>query len=178
MEKSKPEKMKEKEEKMQSKKNKLATQLKGVAKKTATATAMIAAMMVVGCQTADPASRSNQAAYGDQEPNIEINGSSNTVTVTITIGDGVYASADGGGDTQSNTPTQTTDVRPDIKAAVGAGATASGAAGNNPDFMSIAVQAVYGWLGSNKGVTLTDSEKAAATAAATAACKDGNCAPK
>jgi hypothetical protein len=177
MAKSIKEEMKENKEKMKAKKQTMKDRLKGVTKTAATAATLIAVMLFAGCQTADPASRSNTATYGDLEPRITINGSSNYVHVAMTIGDGVIASADGGGDTQSNTPTQTTDVRPDIKAAVGAGATASGAAGNNPDFMSTAVQAVYGWLGANKGVTLTDSEKAAATAAATAACADGNCTP-
>jgi hypothetical protein len=173
--KPKAEKMVEKAERMKDKAVKLAAKLKGPAKGAATATAMLAVILFVGCQTADPASRSNNATYGDFEPRVTVNGSSNVVSVVVTVGDGVYASADGGGDTQSNTPTQTTDVKPDIKAAVGAGATASGAAGNNPDFMSNAVNAVYGWLGLNKGVTLTDSEKAAATAAAKAACTDGSC---
>ena len=158
---------------MKEMKAKLQGKLKGTA--TSVVCLMVISMMMVGCQTADPASRSNDASYGDLEPRVTVNGSSNYINVAITIGDGVLASADGGGDTQSNTPTQTTDVKPDIKAAVGAGATASGAAGNNPEFMSTAVQAVYGWLGANKGVTLTDSEKASATAAATAACADGNC---
>ena len=173
MKKPKPDKLKEKEEKMKIKENKLAAQLKGVVKTAATATALVAVMMLSGCQTTDPASRSNRAEYGDICPHIDINGSSNVVSVTNIVGDGVYASADGGGDSQATTPTQTTDVKPDIKAAVGAGATASGAAGNNPEMITSFIGMVSGWLSANKGVTLTEPEKASLTAA----CSDGSCAP-
>jgi hypothetical protein len=176
-EKSKVEKMMEKTERMKDKAVKFASKLKAPVKGTASATAILCMVLLSGCQDTIPSARSNQAGYGDFEPSIVLNGSSNSVTLNITIGDGVYADASGGGDSQATTPTQTTDVKPDIKAAVGAGATASGAAGNNPDFMSNAVNAVYGWLGLNKGVTLTDAEKASATAAAKAACTDGSCAP-
>ena len=121
MKKSKPDKMKEKQEKMKAKALKLATQLKGVTK-TATAVALIAILgMVTGCQDTTPASRSNTASYGDMEPSIVVNGSSNTVYVTITIGDGVYADASGGGDSQATTPTQTTDTKPETAVTVGAG---------------------------------------------------------
>ncbi len=175
-EKSKPAKMAEKEEKMKQKASKLASKLKGVGKAVTSATVLLAIVLFAGCQNLTPASRANDASYGDQEPSLVINGSSNTVTFTVTIGDGIYADASGGGDSQTSSPVQTTDIKPDIKAAVGAGATASGAAGNNPDFMSTAANALFGWLGVNKGVTLTDTEKAAATAAAKAACTDGSCA--
>jgi hypothetical protein len=174
--KPKTDKMLEKAEKMKDKAVKFASKLKGPAKGAASATAILAMVLLAGCQETIPSARSNQAGYGDFEPSIVLNGSSNNVTLNITIGDGVYADASGGGDSQTASPVQTTDVKPDIKAAVGAGATASGAAGNNPDFMSNAVNAVYGWLGLNKGVTLTDAEKASATAAAKAACTDGSCA--
>jgi len=173
MSKSKPEKMKDKEIKMKAKKNKLTARLKGVAKTTAAASALIAVMMLSACQTTDPASRSNRAEYGDICPRIDINGSSNVVSVTNIVGDGVYASADGGGDSQATTPTQTTDVKPDIKAAVGAGATASGAAGNNPEMITSFISMVSGWLSTNKGVNLSDTEKASLSAA----CADGSCAP-
>jgi hypothetical protein len=173
MKKTKPDKMKEKEEKMKAKENKLAAQLKGVSKAVATATTILAMVILAGCQNTDPASRSNKAEYGDIAPRIVIEGCSNVVSVTNIVGDGVYASADGGGDSQATTPTQTTDVKPDIKAAVGAGSTASGAAGNNPDMISNFVNMFSGWLGANKGVILTAPEKAALTAA----CSDGSCSP-
>lgn len=122
--KSKPAKMQEKENKMKMKKAKLAMKLKGVA------VAIGLLVFVSGCQTADPASRSNKAEYGDIIPKISIEGTSNVVHVTITIGDGVYASADGGGDTQSNTPTQTTDTKPEV--AVGLGGSSVGTGGKKP----------------------------------------------
>jgi hypothetical protein len=173
MKKSKTEKMKEKEAKMKDKANKLSTQLKGVSKAVATATTLLAMAILAGCQNTDPASRSNKAEYGDIAPRIVIEGCSNVVSVTNIVGDGVYASADGGGDSQATSPTQTTDVKPDIKVAVGAGSTASGAAGNNPDMISNFVNMFSGWLGTNKGVTLTEPEKASLSAA----CADGSCAP-
>jgi hypothetical protein len=173
MKKPKPDKLKEKEEKMKTKQNKLAAQLKGVSKAVATATTILAMVILAGCQNTDPASRSNKAEYGDIAPRIVIEGCSNVVSVTNIVGDGVYASADGGGDSQATTPTQTTDVKPDIKAAVGAGATASGAAGNNPEMITSFISMVSGWLSANKGVTLTEPEKASLTAA----CADGSCAP-
>jgi hypothetical protein len=173
MKKSKPAKMQEKEAKMKKKENKLLKQLTGVATKVATATAMLALMLLAGCQDTNPASRSNEAGYGDFEPSVVINGSSNSVTVRVAVGDGVYAKADGGGDSQATTPTQTTDVKPDIKAAVGAGATASGAAGNNPEMITGFISMVSGWLSANKGVNLSETEKASLSAA----CADGSCAP-
>ena len=126
MAKSIKEEMKEKKEKMKAKKESMKARLKGVSKTVATAAPLIAIMLFAGCQTADPASRSNTATYGDFEPRITINGSSNCVHVVVTIGDGVIASADGGGDTQSNTPTQTTDTKPEVAVGVGGGSAGTG----------------------------------------------------
>jgi hypothetical protein len=128
MSKTKPEKMKEKETKMKTKKQKLAQKLKGVTKAFATATALLVIALATGCQNADPASRSNRAEYGSFEPYIVIEGNSNTVHVTIRVGDGVYASADGGGDSLENTPTQTTDTKPEVAVGVGGGTAGTGSA--------------------------------------------------
>ena len=124
--KSKPAKMQEKEEKMKEKKDKLARKLKGAA--------VVAGLLVfvTGCQNADPASRSNHAEYGDLEPRIVIEGCHNTVHVTIKIGDGLYASADGGGDEQTNSPTQTTDTKPEVAVGVGGGSAGTGGKAANP----------------------------------------------
>lgn len=167
--KPKPAKMQEKEEKMQQKKDKLQQKLKGVAVSTAT---VVALLIMAGCQTADPASRSNNATYGDQEPRVTINGSSNYVHLAITIGDGVYASADGGGDTQSNTPTQTTDTKPEV--AVGVGGGSAGTGGGSPtagltDKLMAALKST--------GI-LTESNTKEVKAAVDAACADGSCAQK
>ena len=121
--KSKPAKMQGKEEKMKAKRQKLVQKLKGVVG-VAVAVALMA--FVTGCQNADPASRSNHAEYGDMAPKIVIEGCHNTVNVTIKIGDGLYASADGGGDQQENTPTQTTDTKPEVAVGVGGGSAGTG----------------------------------------------------
>ncbi len=124
--KSKPAKMQEKEEKMKEKSKKLAMKLKGAA----VAVGLMA--FVTGCQNADPASRSNHTQYGDLEPRIVIEGCHNTVNVTIKIGDGLYASADGGGDEQTNSPTQTTDTKPEVAVGVGGGSAGTGGSTPNP----------------------------------------------
>jgi hypothetical protein len=127
--KSKPAKMQGKEEKMKAKKDKLAMKLKGV---VGVAVAMALMAFVTGCQNADPASRSNHTQYGDLEPRIVIEGCHNTVNVTIKIGDGLYASADGGGDAQTNSPTQTTDTKPEVAVGVGGGSAGTGGSTPNP----------------------------------------------
>jgi len=127
MNKTKPDKMKEKQTKMKEKKEKLAQKLRGAVKTVATATALLVILGVVtGCQNTKPASRSNEATYGDLKPNIVVNGSSNTVYITIDIGDGVYADASGGGDSQDTTPTQTTDTKPEVAVGVGGGSAGTG----------------------------------------------------
>ena len=154
---------------MKAKSGKLATQLKGAVTKVATATAMLALVLMAGCQTADPASRSNNATYGDFMPKIAIDGSSNTVTVAITVGDGVYASADGGGDTQSNTPTQTTDTKPEVAVGVGGGSAGTGGGSQESGLTAKLWNALKAYIPAG-------SETAAKTAIESA-CADGNCAP-
>lgn len=99
--------------------------LKG-AKKCAVALLSLASLLSLcgGCMDTNPASRQNSNAFGDIEPAVKVvigeGAVSNTVavTVTTTLGDGVLASADSAGstDTQTVTPTQTTDVKPKIDA--------------------------------------------------------------
>jgi len=168
--KSKPAKMQEKEEKMNAKKEKLAMKLKG---KVAVAGAVAClAVLLAGCQTADPASRSNQAGYGDFIPKINIEGASNVVNVAITVGDGVYASADGGGDKLTNTPTQTTDTKPEVAVGVGGGSAGTGGGSPTSGLTDTILNALKG-LG-----LVTGSNEAAVKTAVDAACTDGNCAPK
>jgi hypothetical protein len=170
MAKSQADKMKEKKDKMKTKKENLKAKLKG---KVAVAGAVAClAVLLAGCQTADPASRSNEAAYGDLEPRITINGSSNTVSFTMTIGDGVLASADGGGDTQSNTPTQTTDTKPEVAVGVGGGSAGTGGGSPTSGLTDTILNALRG-LG-----LVTDSNTKEVKAAVDAACTDGSCAPK
>jgi hypothetical protein len=89
---------------------------------------MLAFALITGCQETQPASRSNTATYGELEPSIVVNGSSNVVYIAITIGDGVYADASGGGDSQATTPTQTTDTKPEVAVGVGGGSAGTGSA--------------------------------------------------
>ena len=127
-----------------------------------------AVMGVVGCQTADPASRSNRVAYRDIY--VTVNGASNYVHQAV--GDGLYASADGGGDTQSNTPTQTTDTKPEVAVGVGGGSAGTGGAkptsGLTEEVLS-ALTKFTGILGGNGG------KLTAAEANAIKECVDWNC---
>lgn len=173
MNKSKPEKMKEKEEKMKEKKAKLERKLKGAAKAVATATALLALALVTGCQDTVPSARSNQAGYGDFEPSVVINGSSNTVNLAVTVGDGIYATADGGGDSQATTPTQTTDVKPEVAVGVGGGSAGTGGGSQETGPTAAVLNALKGL-----GNLITPQNEKAVTEAVKSACKDGNCAPK
>jgi hypothetical protein len=103
------------------------------------------------------------------EPSIVVNGSSNTVYVTIDIGDGVYADASGGGDTQETTPTQTTDTKPEVAVGVGGGSAGTGGGSQESGLTAKLWSAL-------KGIIPAGSEAAAKTAIE-AACADGNCAP-
>jgi hypothetical protein len=135
-------------------------------KLTMTAAILIAAGLLAGCQTADPASRSNRSQYRDIYA--DVTGTSNTVS--ISVGDGLYASADGGGDKQSNSPVQTTDTKPEVAVGVGGGSAGTGAAAPQSGLTEKIVAALSGWLGESKGISLTPAETAAA-----AACVDGAC---
>ena len=81
----------------------------------------LALTLALGCQSADPKSRSSRTSYGD----IIVANSSN---VTLTIGDGSLLSADGGGDATTASPVQTTDTKPELAVALpGASAGTGGA---------------------------------------------------
>jgi len=121
---------------------------------------MLAVAALAGCQSADPASRSNRTAYRD----IYVSDSSN---VTLKVGDGLYASADGGGDSQRNTPTQTTDVKPEVAAAWGGASAGTGGARPTAGLTAAALAA---WDKLTGGGKLTAGE-----AQAIRDCVDGNC---
>lgn len=126
---------------------------------------LAAAALIGGCQTADPASRSNRTAYRDIR--VDVNGCSNTVNMTV--GDGLYASADGGGDTQSNTPTQTTDTKPEVAVGVGGGSAGTGGASPQSGLTDKIVAALK-----SAGI-IGDGETEAAAKAVSDACADGSC---
>jgi hypothetical protein len=111
------------------------------------------ALAIAGCQTVDPSARSNRTSYRDIY--VTVNGSSNTVTQTV--GDGLYADASGGGDSNANTPTQTTDIRPEVAAAWAGGSAGTGGAKPSSGIAGEALNKLMGILGGSGG-TLTPVE--------------------
>jgi len=132
------------------------------------ASALIASTLLSGCQTADPASRSNRTSYRDIRA--EINGTSNTLT--ITVGDGLYASADGGGDAMEATATQTTDTKPEVAVGVGGGSAGTGGAAPQSGIVGAALEKLMGILG---GTAAPGTKLTADEAAAISDCADGLC---
>jgi hypothetical protein len=176
---SKPQKLADKRAKAAAKKARLAAKLKkgktamknrAVTTTTATASVLFAVLALTGCQTADPASRSNRAAYRDIYA--EVRGVSNTVC--ITVGDGLYASADGGGDKQDSAATQTTDTRPEVAVGVGGGSAGTGGAAPQSGIVGDALKKLMSIVGGTapEGTKLTAEEAAAVTACANGACAD------
>lgn len=176
---SKPQKLADKRAKAAAKKARLAAKLKkgktamknrAVTTTTATASVLFAVLALAGCQTADPASRSNRAAYRDIYA--EVRGESNTVC--ITVGDGLYASADGGGDRQDSAATQTTDTRPEVAVGVGGGSAGTGGAAPQSGIVGDALKKLMSIVGGTapEGTKLTAEEAAAVTACANGACAD------
>ncbi|HRR33126.1 MAG TPA: hypothetical protein P5026_03430 [Kiritimatiellia bacterium] len=136
----------------------------------ASALILSASTLLSGCQTADPASRSNRTSYRDIRA--EINGCSNSLT--ITVGDGLYASADGGGDAIENTPTQTTDTKPEVAVGVGGGSAGTGAATPSSGIVGAALEKLMSILGGTAapGTKLTPGEAAAISDCASGLCSD------
>jgi len=126
---------------------------------------LVSMVLFAGCQTADPSSRSNRADVGGVQ--VTVNGNHNTTYVDI--GDLLTADASGGGDTQSNTPTLSTDVTTKAAAAWGASSAANeGSPGQSGDFISSVGKLIRIFNGS--GETLDANE-----AAAVRECVDGAC---
>jgi hypothetical protein len=130
----------------------------------------VSALIFAGCQTADPASRSNRTSYRDIRA--EINGCSNSLT--ITVGDGLYASADGGGDAMEATATQTTDTKPEVAVGVGGGSAGTGGAAPQSGIVGAALEKLMGILGGTAapGTKLTAEEAAAISDCASGLCSD------
>lgn len=96
--------------------------LKGAKKCAALAAALGVAAALAGCASANPASRANESGVEDVSPVVKVvleNSSSNTVSIVLknTIGDGVLASADSAGstETQTATPTLSIPIRVDAR---------------------------------------------------------------
>lgn len=136
----------------------------------ASALILSASTLLSGCQTADPASRSNRTSYRDIRA--EINGTSNTLT--ITVGDGLYASADGGGDALENTPTQTTDTKPEVAVGVGGGSAGTGGAAPQSGIVGAALEKLMSILGGTApaGTKLSTEEAAAINDCVGGLCSD------
>ncbi len=130
----------------------------------------VSALIFAGCQTADPASRSNRTSYRDIRA--EINGCSNSLT--ITVGDGLYASADGGGDAMEATATQTTDTKPEVAVGVGGGSAGTGGAAPQSGIVGAALEKLMSILGGTAapGTKLTADEAAAISDCASGLCSD------
>lgn len=158
---------------------KLASKVK--AGKSAAAAALFLCAALCGCMDTNPASRSNSNRFGDVEPGVKIvigeGACSNVVSVTVpvTIGDGVLASADSKGSTETQTATPTLDVRTKVDARYNdAVAGATSASKVVLDSIGDGVTAVLDMMQNKQSgtvkVTKTDGT------AATVVCKDGQCA--
>lgn len=171
--------MKEKIEAKKAKaKGKLAAKVKA---RKAAAVAMFLCAALCGCMDTNPASRSNSNRLGDVEPGVKIvigeGACSNVVSVTVpvTIGDGVLASADSKGSTETQTATPTLDVRTKVDARYNdalAGATAA----------SMDVLETLTPAGANAVLKLMNSKETGTVdvvktdgTTATVKCEDGQC---
>lgn len=169
--------MKEKMKAMKSAvKDKVCGKLKGecknamaakTCKKMAGMSASVAVILAIcGCQQLIPATRSNHTSYDDL---VRIEAGGHVDSISITIGDGTLASADGGGDSQSNTPTQT--ISPQTQLSYGIG---TGGGSTWGDFFG-SMATLFGYKGAAAASTATPAATAT-PATATADCVGGNCA--
>ena len=128
-----------------------------------------AASLCGGCATSDPASRATSATYGDIV--VKADNSSN-VTVRVTLGDGAIASADSSGSTETMTatPTNTTDIKPDVDVNTTGGRTA----GVLETAVSAGASALVGALKGSETATAST----ATNSAASGECADGSCEAK
>lgn len=160
-------------------KEKVKGKLKG--RKCAVAAALFLCAALCGCMDTNPASRANSNRFGDVEPGVKVvigeNACSNTVSVTVpvTIGDGVLASADSAGSTETQTATPTLDVRTKVDAryndaVAGATSASKGVLDSIGDGVTAVLDMMQNKQSGTVKVTKTDGT------AATVECKDGQCA--
>ena len=128
----------------------------------------VLALLLAGCQSADPASRSNRTQYRDIVAHIQ--GSTNAIN--LTIGDGLYASADGGGDALDNTATQTTDTKPEVAVGLGGGSAGTGGATPSSGIVGAALEKLMSILSGQSATPLTPAEAQAITDCVGANCTD------
>jgi len=114
-----------------------------------------------------PASRSNDTRYGTIGPVVK----GNNNTVHVTVGDGTVSDASGGGDTQTSTPTQTNDIRPEVAVGVGGSSAGTGNAKPGGNILESGLNKLAGLLSGKTDVPKLTKEEADAIKA----CVDGNC---
>ena len=158
-----------KKEKIAAKKEKIAAKCGKRAAKCAVVLIALA-FVLAGCATADPSSRSTSGEYGDTEPTVKVvfeKGSSNntaTITMPITLGDAAVASADSSGSTETQTasPTNTTDIKPKTDV--------NTTGGRSAGVLETAIQAGAKWLTSpGESASCKDGS------CSDGSCKDGSC---
>lgn len=154
-------------------KGKVAGSLKGSASKIVALALLPFALLLLGygCMGTTPSARSNTSSY---EKMFSVKaGDKAVVTLNVTLGDGLLASADGGGDTQTATPTQTTDVTPSAAVAWGASNASVGSSGTataQQGLLEKGLEKLRAILTGKTGVALDADE-----AKAVRDCVDGNC---
>lgn len=137
--------------------------------------------LCAGCMDTNPASRANDNRVGDIEPTVKVvieqGAISNTVAVTmpITLGDGLIASADSAGSTETQTATPTLDIRTKIDAryndALAAASTTS--KGVIESLTEAGANKVLSLMADKSTGTVEVQKKDGTTA--TVECKDGQC---
>lgn len=167
-------------EKVKGKAKALKEKLKG-AKTSAALVAALVATVLCGCLDTNPASRANDNRVGDIEPTVKVvieqGAISNTVAVTmpITLGDGLIASADSAGSTETQTATPTLDIRTKIDAryndALAAASTTS--KGVIESLTEASANKVLSLMADKSTGTIEVQKKDGTTA--TVECKDGQC---
>lgn len=162
-------------------KDKLAAKVKAKGGKCAALAALVAfACVLSGCMDTNPASRANSNRFGDVEPGVKVvigeYACSNTVSVTVpvTIGDGVLASADSAGSTETQTATPTLDIRTKIDARYndaisGATAASKSVLGSIGDGLTAVLDMMQNKKSGTVQVTKTDGTTA------TVKCENGQC---
>lgn len=127
---------------------------------------LLALASVVGCMDTNPASRATSSADKVGDFDFRMEGCSNChFAVNFTKGDSALASADSSGSTETQTasPTQSTDVSPKTDV--------NTTGGRSAGVLETAISAGANWL-------MSPSKSNSATPAAkSSACADGSCAP-
>ena len=150
-------------------KEKIKAKVKG-GRCAAVALALCAAL--AGCMDTNPASRQNAATYGDIVVRIGDGAASNSVSVVV--GDGVVASADSSGSTETQTATPTLDIRTKIDARYNdALAAATTASRSTLGFIGDGITGVLDLMASKKSGTVQVTKKDGT--AATVECNGGQC---